>query len=395
MMNNGNTIVGFEFNVKQNMKTLLLLCYIILAILGFVVCKFLFSTYSEFSGVNYYVSYIAYFAIGILLSLLFIYYLEEQTIIKISIPGYVISIVMLLMSLVLFFLVKPYGQSTPFYFYNSKQLFFFVSGVPIGFSPVMLFPLYGLLVAYYCNKDHKIGGKNLGILTLLMIIPIIFCLFLYPGAAIVLFFSFAFTVIALKRVKKITVSWKRLVLAIIVGCLLLIIFLLFVSDSRMFYRERLQSILAFGENDPLGVGWYREAIGRVIEKSRFVGSCVSSTYRGIYSLYNAGGFTLVIILARFGWLALICCLLIMGMMLVLTIVIVRDIKYDSFSKYVAVFSVSFLCCQTVLNIVGVALLDTGFMDLPFVSPNKNLAITDMIFLALVIRAHRNDRENNH
>lgn len=331
---------------------------------------------------SYIYSFISIVLTG-LIAALAVSYADKKALYKLAVPLYIVVVAVLAVSAVLYLFVRPYSD---YLFYTAGFLFIDIMGRRIVFQPAMLLPLSGLIIYRFCeNGEKSLSIRRFIKLSLLMLAPAVLCFFIHHKAAtLVYLMAYAAVVIYMKKSDMISISWLKLILALVVVCSLILAYFTFFSRDSGFYNDRIASILSRGGESPYGIGWTRQSIDGLISGSKMLGDKSVLNTDEAYSLFRTADFTLVLFLARYGWIAFAGLMAAAAGLILAIVMMIKHIRLNSLAKTVPVFAASFIVGQALLNILGTAVIDTGFIGFPFLS-SQYVIVADLVAAAVLLK----------
>lgn len=302
------------------------------------------------------------FAFIILISLL-----KEEHLYKISIPAYMLSMVILAVPL--------FGHDYfTRHFWDMNYFMFYVPTV---------IPLAIPFISRSVVQSTVLSPLRFVWVCLLTLIPIglVFC---EPNLtdAFIAFLAFAIFVVSLKKEGRLKVSWRVLILPIIVFTATVI----FYYPQSSYMSEKIQTILTRGANEPLGAGWVRTVLDGIFTKTPLIGH--THYYFGDINLNEVlnrwGAHNMMIILSEYGWLTFITTILLYAAFFFFIFKMISKMSKNSFGKYIALLSGLLMIIQSVYSIFGLFLLDCSPIDFPFISTHFTVNIMNYIQVAVII-----------
>lgn len=246
-----------------------------------------------------------------------------------------------------------------------------------------LLPLTYLQSAKLIGKYKTIGIDKLLSILLVMYIPMILVFAqINMDPVVIAFLVFYITLIVMRKEKRIQIPW----ITFLVPIVLILLTIISICNETYFTSMKFETILTRGQNDPLGLGWVRTNLDGILMNTPFVGAThYSNEYLHIVEMLSDWGeHNIVVLLAEYGWLAFLTTLAIYVCFFVCLFKMVHTTRQSSFAKYTSLMFALSLLVQAVYSLVGLFLLDSSPVDMPFVSNGFTINIINYLSFGIVL-----------
>lgn len=253
-----------------------------------------------------------------------------------------------------------------------------------------LVPITYLLIAKMITKYDKSTFERLVIIVLVMIIPLALLFGQANLSFVIINFAVYFiTLIFMKAEARINLPW----IVFAAPALVLIATIVLIYADSDYASFRMETILSRGKNSPEGLGWMRTISDFVLLNTPFIGSCAKLEGDTDVAAMIArwGNHNVLAILAEYGWAAFLLLIVVYILLFVVLFRMVSKTKQGSFSKYLSLLSVLYLCVKAAFSLFGLFFLDKAPTDMPFISNNYTIGMVDY-FLAGIIFSRYFHRE---
>lgn len=187
------------------------------------------------------------------------------------------------------------------------------------------------------------------------------------------------TFLVMRRENRIRFPWPAFLIPPVLAALL---FFLYGGAPNL----RWETILSRGQNDPLGAGWVRTVLDHVFVNTPLIGP-TSYTVDGFSTpemIGKWGSHNLAALLAGYGWLAFAAAILAYILFFVCLFRMVHKTNQSSFVKYTSLMLALSLCVQALCSLIGLFLLDSAPVDMPFLAGNDTVNVFNAISLGLIV-----------
>lgn len=260
------------------------------------------------------------------------------------------------------------------------------------FTPNIMFPVY-FFIAWYVSRQQKFGTGEYALLTLLMGLPA-FLIFLQAqeGPAVLMFAVYVITVCFLKKEKRINVPWTVLIIPAVIVLVAAIGAGLITEYGRSF----IDVVLTRGQNSSNLRSEQRLFIDNILRSTPAIGHTELENVSELIEDPDIywGGYRIVMLLAAFGWIPAVVVVMLTALVHVILFKMVSKIKQSLFARYLSILLSSFLLGQTVLSLLSVAVLGSGFYDLPFFTANAYLTAFNYLSVGIIILLYRRRNEES-
>lgn len=259
-----------------------------------------------------------------------------------------------------------------------------------------LIPLTYFLIAKIISEDDRVSRSSLNIMLLVMALPM---LLVYLGNTLHYFvmsmFVYYVILIVIKKERRVNISWIYYLIPIILAMIWL--FLLYKNGT--YYQEKVDVILTRGKNNRFDSGWVRTILDGIFTNTPLYGKTRFTIDFPITKLLtNYGNYNIMVVLAKYGWLAFSVAILIYVLFFVVLFNMVKKINQSAFAQYTALLFAICLFVQAAYSLLGLFLLDEAPIDLPFISccatTNDINYISFGIIFSLYIQRNKNQTDDN-
>ena len=246
-----------------------------------------------------------------------------------------------------------------------------------------LLPLTYLQSAKLIGKNKTMGTDKLLSILLVMCIPMLLVFAQINMDPVVIAFLVSYITLVVKRKeKRINVSW----IVFFIPIVLIVIAIVFMYTNTYYMSMKLETIITRGQNEPLGAGWIRTNLDGILMNTPFIGAThYTNEYLPIVEMLSEWGeHNIVVLLAEYGWLAFLTILAVYVCFFVGLFKMVHKTRQSSFAKYTSLMFALSLFVQAVYSLMGIFLLDSSPVDMPFASNGYTINIINYLSFGIVL-----------
>ncbi len=284
-------------------------------------------------------------------------FLKEKYLYNIAKIAYIAVIVLLLLPILL-------ADDSKGYYSSALYL------GPIAVYTAAALPLISFQLAKTTTKYNRLSVNSKYALRGLILAPMSLVFFQFTFAYIIVsLLVIAVSVIILKCDGRLSITWKSFIIPVILTAV--IIALLYNDD--FYFSQRIEVVLTRGASDPNNFGWMRIFLDDIFKGTPFIGETayLMDGQSVVEPLARLEYYNYVIILAKFGYAAFIGVFIVYAAFFVCLFKMTAKTNQSSFAKYTSLYLSLFLAAQAVYSLLGIFLLDTTYLGLPFMGSYSN------------------------
>lgn len=257
-----------------------------------------------------------------------------------------------------------------------------------AFPSSLLLPLSYFQNAKMIGKRSKIDFINLIGIISIMIVPVVLILAqVYMTPLVMACFVCYITIIVLKKEKRINIPWIMFLIPVI----LVVTAVIYAYYDSSYISYRLEVIITRGKFDPYGAGWVRNNIDALLMNTPFLGATNYSmdNMSAIEVLSKLNDHNALILLAKYGWVAFLLDVVAYILFFVCLFSMVHKTRQSTFARYTSLMLALFIVAQACFSLVGIFLLDSSYVDMPFLSDSLSYNTINYILFAIVFSLYLN------
>lgn len=313
---------------------------------------------------------------GAILTVLISAFVKEKHLYQLSGIIYAVVIALLVIQLIVFNRGLDYTRRflylTPWFVFPSS----------------LLLPLSYFQNAKMIGKRSKIDFINLiGIISIMLVPVVLIFAQVYLTPLVMACFVCYITIIVLKKEKRINIPWIMFLIPVI----LVVVAVIYAYYDSSYMSYRLEVIITRGKFDPYGAGWVRNNIDALLMSTPFLGTTNYSmgNMSAVEVLSNFSDHNILILLAKYGWFAFLLAVVIYVLFFVCLFKMVNKTRQSTFARYTSLMFVLFIASQAFLSLVGIFLLDSSYVDMPFLSDSLSYNTINYISFAIIFSFYLN------
>ncbi len=299
-------------------------------------------------------------------------FVKEQHIHKSSL--YVYFVVIALLVVTLFF-------DYPIYGFHRYLVFGYIT-----IYPAALLPFTGIQAASMISRYKNVSIPRFMGICAVALLPALLVYFQNNTMPVLMLLAVALITAFIMSVKKrVNIHPALFIIPIVLAIVLF--FIVYNGDTYFssYIRERIEVILTRGQCDPLDSGWVRTTIDSIFTSTPFIGRTEYAFMSDMTEyIYNWGDFKLVALIAEYGWLAFVIAISVFAVFFACLFTMVKKTNQSAFAKYTSIIMALYLLLQAVINLAGIFLLDTNYMEMPFMTSSITQSFSNYLAFAIIL-----------